>query len=112
MLRLYLPFLQLPLKQKMGVFHYVRPWMFGFILAGIPVATYTWMIYTRPDVYSQVGMLLGPGAVCTVLTATCCMDSWCMSAWPLARLSLASKSLCLGGTFSCSPSCEPSYMRE
>ena len=71
-LRLYLPFLQLPLKQKMGVFHYVRPWMFGFILAGIPVATYTWMIYTRPDVYSQVGMLLGPGAVCTVPSVWTC----------------------------------------
>ena len=48
----------------MGVFHYVRPWMFGFILAGIPVATYTWMIYTRPDVYSQVGRL--PEAGCSL----------------------------------------------
>lgn len=33
----------------------------------IPVATYTWMIYTRPDVYSQVRHMhaIIPDTVCT-----------------------------------------------
>ncbi|KAG1666966.1 hypothetical protein FOA52_004249 [Chlamydomonas sp. UWO 241] len=30
------------------------PWAIGLVFACIPVGTYTWMITTRPDVYSQV----------------------------------------------------------
>ena len=42
---------------NMGLLTYVPPWVFGVVLAGIPVVTYSWMIYTRPDVYAQVRLM-------------------------------------------------------
>jgi hypothetical protein len=34
--------------------HRIPPWLLGLGIAAIPAGTYAWMLYTRPDIYSQI----------------------------------------------------------
>eukprot|EP00199_Chlamydomonas_sp_CCMP681_P007990 CAMPEP_0119108090 /NCGR_PEP_ID=MMETSP1180-20130426/13463_1 /TAXON_ID=3052 ORGANISM="Chlamydomonas cf sp, Strain CCMP681" /NCGR_SAMPLE_ID=MMETSP1180 /ASSEMBLY_ACC=CAM_ASM_000741 /LENGTH=65 /DNA_ID=CAMNT_0007093673 /DNA_START=106 /DNA_END=303 /DNA_ORIENTATION=- len=32
----------------------VPPWAFALFVGAIPVGTYSWMLYTRPNIYEQI----------------------------------------------------------
>ncbi len=34
--------------------HRVRPWAMAILIAAVPVGTYSWMLYTRPNIYEQI----------------------------------------------------------
>ena len=34
--------------------HKVKPWAMAVLIAAVPVGTYSWMLYTRPNIYEQI----------------------------------------------------------
>lgn len=32
----------------------IKPWLVGVVLGCIPIGTYSWVLYTRPNIYEQI----------------------------------------------------------